>query len=179
MVSLRTIFVAFSFLTLPLSPLKAQDLGDDPAEENLAPDARASQADEVCYKKTSVLNVNNSQVLGWVASTSNGYEARAHVTGKVLRLFNIPDGHTHVSVQIGKTPDEAIEVVYSDEYGKLPKLATGTPFEACGDYITSNKAANGYPASADGAIIHWVHASDSKSHESGFVIVDGKVYGND
>jgi hypothetical protein len=62
-------------------------------------------------------------------------------------------------MQIGPKPTDMIEVIYSLAFGPAPHVpAVGAHMVACGDYITSNKDAK-YPASPDGAVIHWIHRS--------------------
>jgi hypothetical protein len=58
------------------------------------------------------------------------------------------------------------------------EVSAGAQIEACGDYITSNAPSGHFPASPDGAIVHWVHQSPNpKSHDSGFIVVNGVVCG--
>jgi hypothetical protein len=69
-------------------------------------------------------------------------------------------------------------VIYNEQFGAVPATRAGDQFEACGDYITSNAPSGQYPASPDGAIVHWIHQSPNpKSHDSGYLIVNGVVCG--
>ena len=124
-----------------------------------------------------VLEINNIQVEYWKTTTPNQFHSRAHVRGPVVRIYNDHSGHNHISVQIGRTADVAIELIYNQEFGALPDLAVGAEVETCGDYITSTAQSGGYPASPDGAIVHWVHRSTRPGHESGYVAISGVVYG--
>jgi hypothetical protein len=124
------------------------------------------------------LAVNNAQVLQWKVSTPNQTLERAHIQGTLVQLFPDEHGHNHFSVQIGNQPGDAIEVVYNISFGALPQLTPGMNVEACGDYITSTAQAGPYPASPDGAILHWVHLNPSgHGHASGYVAIDGQAYG--
>ena len=73
---------------------------------------------------------------------------------------------------------DTIEVIYNNQFGAMPRLAPGQIVEACGDYITSNRPNGHYPASPDGAILHWVHFNPAdQGHEDGYVVVDGRLTG--
>ena len=124
------------------------------------------------------LPIDNAQVVQWKHSTPNQYLAEAHVQGTIDRVYEDHSGHSHFEIRIGDTSDANLEVIYNVEFGSLPSLGQGMTVEACGDYITSSAPADGYPASPDGAIIHWVHGSNNpKKHPSGFLAIDGAVYG--
>lgn len=120
-----------------------------------------------------ILPVNNEVITKYKHATENGFEARAHIKGRIGKDYSDTKGHTRFQVVL--TNNETIELVYNDGFGNLPKLQEGMEVEACGDYITSNKNAE-YPASPDGAIIHYVHVSTNK-HLSGFVVINSNVYG--
>ena len=124
-----------------------------------------------------VLEINNIQVAYWKTTTPNQFHSRAHVRGPVVRIYNDHAGHNHMSVQIGSTADVAIELIYNQEVGALPEVVVGAEVETCGDYITSTAQSGTYPASPDGAIVHWVHRSTRPGHESGYVAISGVVYG--
>ena len=135
-------------------------------------------ADVTCFAKRQELKINNAQVLLWKSSTKNQYHNRGHVTGTLLYTYPDKNGHDHFQVQIGENNKDTIEVIYNQSFGPIPPLANGASFEACGDYITSNADTPKYPSSPDGAILHWVHkSSNEKSHDSGFLIINGTVYG--
>jgi len=137
-----------------------------------------AEASPRCTDHGRDLPFNNEQVLDWKLHSKNGYKARGHVLGRALRRYAGKRGHEHFAVQIGKNPTDTIEVVYNTRFGKLPTLRSGAPVEACGDYITSNKKSGPFPASPDGAILHWVHVNvGTPGHEHGFVSVDGEVTG--
>ncbi len=131
-----------------------------------------------CAANTKPLPVNNQAVLAWKASSPNQFRDRAHIEGVLVQTYADHSGHHHYKVQIGQSNSETVEVIYNESFGQVPAANPGAHFEACGDYITSILPAGGYPASPDGAIIHWVHLSPKpNSHESGFMIIDGKLYG--
>ena len=70
-----------------------------------------------------------------------------------------------------------VEVIYNEAFGQMPTLNPGAIIEACGDFITAKSQSGPYPASPDGAIVHWVHKAPNARHESGYVVVDGVVCG--
>ncbi len=148
----------------------------------LAPAAWAgkSASSVVCMANGQALAINNDKVLQWKASTPNQYHDRGHVSGPVMRVFDDRPGHTHFEIQIGKSPNDVLEVVYNTEFGQLPDIQVGMQVEACGDYITATAKAGPYPPSPSGAIIHWVHTNPSgRGHDSGFLIIDGVLYGQE
>ncbi len=131
-----------------------------------------------CLSGGQELLVNNAAVIEWKNTSKNQYRNRAHIQGTLVKAFPDHSGHHHYEVQIGGNPSDLIEVIYNEKFGPVPKASAGAHFEACGDYITSNKAAGHFPASPDGAIVHWVHESPNpKSHDSGFIVVNGVVCG--
>lgn len=131
-----------------------------------------------CFDHKKELSVNNAQVLDWKARSKNGYKARGHVLGRAVRRYAGKRGHEHFAILIGKNATDTIEIVYNKKFGKMPQLRMGSVVEACGDYITSNKQSGPFPASPDGAILHWVHINlGIAGHEHGFVSVDGQVTG--
>jgi hypothetical protein len=130
-----------------------------------------------CNAAGQLLPVNNEQVLQWKSSTANQFHSRAHIHGKLAGSLPDHSGHHHLSVQIGPNSGDTVEVIYNEAFGPVPSYSNGSDIEACGDYITSNASAGPYPASPDGAIIHWVHEAPNSGHESGFVIIDGTVCG--
>jgi Protein of unknown function (DUF3465) len=128
----------------------------------------------------NVLDVNNGQVVQWKSSTPNSYHARAHVHGTITQVYPDHSGHHHFELSIGKGSDATVEIIYNEDFGSVPALSEGQDVEACGDYITSTDQAGPYPASPDGAIVHWVHMSPRPDrHPSGYIAIDGQVYGQD
>jgi len=122
--------------------------------------------------------VSNNQVLQWKSTTSNQFLARSHVKGVVMDVYPDHTGHNHFAIDLDSNPRDGLEVVYNTSFGALPAIRVGMTVEACGDYITSNDATSEYPASPMGAIIHWVHRNPSpQGHKSGFLIINGQVYG--
>ncbi len=124
-----------------------------------------------------VLPVNNQNVLNLETSTANQYLTRAHVKGVIGQIYADRNGHNHFQAIIGSDSSQTVEIVYSQDFGPLPDLSPGMTVEACGDYITSTEDTSEYPASPDRAIIHWVHKSDSAKHPSGFVMINGSLFG--
>lgn len=131
-----------------------------------------------CLRKGQAIPIDDQQVINWKNSTPNQFLDRAHVQGTITRVFPDKTGHAHFEIKIGNEPTDVLEVIYNQEFGKLSDVTVGATVEACGDYITSNKKAGGYEASPSGAIIHWVHFSkDVNKHASGFVVINGNVFG--
>jgi hypothetical protein len=131
------------------------------------------------------LPINNDQVLGWKRQAVNQDLHRGHVQGSVVRVYPDRNGHEHFAIQVGPSNSDTIEVIYNQDFGAVPDVKVGMPVEACGDYITSvgpSPGPNGqvYPASPDGALIHWVHMAPSSSgHHSGFLMINGTLTGQD
>ncbi len=122
--------------------------------------------------------VNNEAVIQMKLNTPNSFLARAMVSGVVTKIYGDQTCHRHFSLQIGSMPGQSIEVIYNEEFGGFPAFGVGSKVVACGDYITSNKQTQ-YPASPDGAIIHWVHkAPHPERHPSGFLVINGILTGN-
>lgn len=137
----------------------------------------SSYSDEAmppCMDAGRSLGVMNQTVAKWKTTTRNEYVARARVTGILSKIYSSTAEHAHFQIELGAT-NTTLEVVYNFGFGKLPRLAPGMQIEACGDYITSYKPAR-YPPSPDGALIHWIHRSNS-GHEHGYLAIDGRLYG--
>lgn len=173
-----------SFLSITVSLFKMTFAG---ALVVAGPSALAEGAPE-CLAHGQELGVNNEQVLHWKQSTENEFLARAHVTGQIVKIFNDKNGHNHFLIELGESRrggdgDDTLEVVYNEEFGELPSLHDGMQVEACGDYITATGRGGKhgeYPPSPAGAIIHWVHANpQGHGHDSGYLMIDGQVYGLD
>ncbi|MGK5083446.1 hypothetical protein WDW37_09070 [Bdellovibrionota bacterium FG-1] len=130
-----------------------------------------------CLGHGKPLSLDNNQALVMKKSAPLGKTFRAHVAGQVTRVFPDKNGHAHFEIQIGKNAQDVLEVVYSEDFGDMPDPSNGAQVEACGDFINAYAANNGYPPSPSGAIIHWVHRSDSAKHDSGYVYLDNVVYG--
>ncbi len=130
------------------------------------------------------LPLNNSEVLKWKSSTANQFHSRGHVQGEIVHVYPDRNGHEHFSIRVGGDVSETLEVVYNQAFGAIPDPKEGMLVEACGDYITSTGASPGpngqvYPASPDGAIIHWIHfAPSSSGHHSGYMMIDGVLGGS-
>lgn len=131
-----------------------------------------------CLAGGQELLVNNTAVIQWKNNTQNQYRNRAHIQGTLVKVFPDQSGHHHYEIQIGSSQTDLIEVIYNEQFGPVPNVTVGAQVEACGDYITSNTPAGHFPASPDGAIIHWVHKSPNpKAHDSGFIVFNGVVCG--
>jgi hypothetical protein len=125
------------------------------------------------------IGLSNTQVLRWKLTTPNQFLARALVDGQLVRVLPQETGHAHFEIQIGPNPTDLLEVVYDLQFGPLPPLRIGSVVVACGDYITATATVGPLPPSPAGAIIHWIHASDSRTHANGFLIIDNVEYGQD
>lgn len=127
---------------------------------------------------------NNEEVLKWKDTTKNQYLDRALIVGKFVGVLLDRQSHLQIEVDLGQGGNgqgkkDSIEIIYNKEFGAIPGIRPGATIAACGDYITSREQAGRYPPSPAGAIVHWVHASNNpEKHPSGFVAVDGVVYGN-
>ena len=122
--------------------------------------------------------INNAQVLQWKTTTNNQFLARAHVQGVVMDIYPDHSGHNHFAIDLTSNPKDGLEVIYNESFGALPAIRVGMMIEACGDYITSDQATSQYPASPQGAIIHWIHRNpSSQGHKSGYVMINGVLYG--
>ena len=121
------------------------------------------------------LSVNNAQVLAWKASTPDRYRNRAHILGVITRIYRDATGHHHWEVQLSNVSRGTVEVIYDEKFGPVPQAQIGMTVEACGDYITSPQGGS-WP-SPDGAIVHWIHISDTSRHPSGYLILNGQLCG--
>jgi hypothetical protein len=123
------------------------------------------------------ISINNSQVLTWEKTTANQFLARGNVEGDVVALYPNQTGHAHFAIQIGSDPSQTLEVIYDLAFGAIPSIQKGMHIQACGDYITSDQATSQYPVSPCGAIIHWIHMAPKPTHQSGFLMINGQIYG--
>lgn len=140
--------------------------------------SQSAQAQLSCMGNNGqAIGINNGQVLNWKVSTPNQFHARANVMGTVVRVYPDQTGHHHFSLLIGNQRTQTIEIVYNEEFGSAP-VQVGASVEACGDYITATQVTGSLPPSPDGAIVHWVHQSDNPDHPSGFLVINGVLYGN-
>jgi|GEM_PF-5781298 len=156
--------------TLFLTPLFADEGGVESQGQTATP----------CMANGISIPINNIQVLEWKKNTPNQYRDRGHVSGVVSRIFSDKNDHNHFEIQIGKLPGEVLEVVYNMNFGRLPHIENGMNVMACGDYITATHQSGPYPPSPSGAIIHWVHRNPSrKGHDSGFLVINGAIYGQE
>ena len=129
-----------------------------------------------------ILQIDNPRALRIKKTEPNQTTVRAHIAGKLRKIYKDKSGHDHFSILIGSKETDGVEVVYSHDFGQIPdaRLKQGSEVEACGDFIVSKKKTERYPASPDGAVIHWVHRNDGRrgsDHPDGYVLVDGVLYG--
>lgn len=128
--------------------------------------------------------VDNARVIKLKTTTKNQYLDRANVNGVLVGVFPSKGGHVHLDVFLGETPngtgkESDIEIVYNQAFGRVDTrtLKPGMEVAACGDFINSFEPTGRYPASPVGAIIHWVHMAPRPPHQSGFMAIDGRLYG--
>jgi hypothetical protein len=124
----------------------------------------------------SVLPVDDNAAIALKTITANGSTSRAHVEGPITAIYPDETGHNHFQISLDQASRQTLEVVYDIDFGALPSLQIGMNVEACGDFINSYAPENGYQASPDGAIIHWIHRTNS-SHPAGFTVINGVLYG--
>jgi hypothetical protein len=124
----------------------------------------------------NVLPVDDLQAIHFKTGTPNGATSRAHVSGPITKIYPNASGHDHFEITLSNNPGDTLEVVYNISFGALPTLKVGMTVEACGDFINAYAPENGYQASPDGALIHWIHRTNS-AHPAGFTIVNGVLYG--
>ncbi len=145
----------------------------------LVPTAGFADTAPTCLDNNgNALSVMDATVIQWKTSTPNEWKSRALVQGTVDQVFPDATGHHHFEISLGSDPQDTLEVVYNEGFGATPQVQVGDQIEACGDYITSYEQGGGYQASPSGALIHWIHQSDTPKHPSGFLIVNGVLYGN-
>ena len=152
-----------------------------------APESDSRQPIPVCVNNRGdrIADPNNDQVLQWKKSTPNQYLNRGYIKGTLVGVYDATKGHLHLDVFIGNDgtgttgKDTDLEVIYNQEFGTVDtsQLKPGAQVIACGDYITSTKQSGPYPPSPLGAILHWVHKAMNDNHPSGFLMIDGRLYG--
>jgi len=131
-----------------------------------------------CLSDGKPIAIDDQAVITMKTTTPNQYLARAHVNGTITNIFADETGHNHFEITMGPNPGDTLEVIYNISFGQLPTLQMGMSVEACGDFINSFAATSEYPESPDNAIIHWIHRNPSdKGHASGFLMIDGTLYG--
>jgi hypothetical protein len=149
------------------------------------PDDR--QAIPVCVDKQGdrIADPNNDQVLQWKKTEPNQYQDRGYIRGTLVGVYDATKGHLHLDVFLGNDgtgqhgSDTDIEVIYNQDFGAVDQsqLKIGADVIACGDFIQSTKQSGPYPPSPLGAILHWVHKAMNDRHANGFLIIDGRPYG--
>ena len=174
----RMSLVASCVLTLNLTSVVSFAKGGGYNSQPPQTSGANQEATPACKSNGQDLPVMNEQVLQWRASQPSGYRTRALISGTVDSVFPDATGHRHFSLKVGAGPTDHIEVIYNEAFGAMPQPQVGDTASACGDFIVATGTNNGYPPSPDGALIHWVHASNSASHDSGYVVLDGNLYGN-
>jgi hypothetical protein len=157
----------------PVSPNPPQQ--EQPAQPGSVPPCLS--------QKGAPLSENNAQVLQWKTSTPNQYLDRGFVHGTLVQVLPQATGHLHLDVYLGQPGgtggrDTDLEIIYNEDFGAVnAQLKPGMDVWACGDYITSSAQSGPYPASPLGAILHWVHKAMNGNHQSGFLMIDGQLYG--
>lgn len=142
--------------------------------------ARAVAAPDCLDRSGRVLPIDNAKVSQLKQTSKNQYRERAHISGTLTQVYSGNKGHETFEVTMDSTSGDKIEVIYNIEFGDLPTLTPGAKVQACGDYITARERAGRYPPSPNGAVLHWVHRSPNEArHPSGFLLIDGKLYGQD
>jgi hypothetical protein len=125
------------------------------------------------------LQINNPHVLKLRESTADQYKDRGFVQGVITQIYPDRTGHAHFAINLDAHPAGDIEIIYNQEFGRLPRLAPGMNVVACGDYITAGPRSR--LPSPMGAIIHWVHYNpgdrDGGRHPHGFLLINGQPYG--
>lgn len=155
------------------------NVGTGDGSQNSGPSNSGSADSEKCLDHGKVLDVMNDRALQWKEHQSSGFKTRALISGVVDEVFPDQTGHRHFSIKIGPQVDDHIEVIYNEGFGSMPVPRSGESVQACGDFIVATESNGGYPPSPDGALIHWVHKSPHPaSHDSGYVILSGTLYGN-
>jgi hypothetical protein len=137
-----------------------------------------------CLDGPDELQIDNAKVLHYKISTPNTFLARGFVQGIVKDVPDVIHGHDHFSISIGPNPTDTLEIIYNIEFGAMPPFKSGDPIVVCGDYITSTAQTGAYPASPDGAIMHWIHfnpgsRANSATHAHGFVMIGADLIGFD
>lgn len=143
-------------------------------------ESSAADSPLTCIAYGRNLPINNQQVLHWKRTTPNQFQERGHVIGPITYIFPDRNGHDHFVINIGRTDQDTLEVIYNQDFGVTPEPRIGMMVEACGDYITSTAQSGPYPPSPVGAIIHWVHINPAgRGHDPGFLVMDGILCGQD
>jgi hypothetical protein len=136
----------------------------------------------VCISGSQVLSVDNALAVQRKEDHDqypNGTTYRGNISGVITKLYADQTCHTHFEIALDGTPSTTIEVIYDQGFGSTPKPAIGMSVQACGDFIISYSKENGYAASPDGALIHWIHATDTSKHDAGFLILGDTLCGQD
>ena len=141
-------------------------------DSTVSTDTSSSLASQECMGLQGPLAVNNAEVEKWEQTSKNQFHARGHIQGAITEVFHDQTGHKHFSVALSASNKSVVEVIYNQSFGELPSLSAGMEVEACGDYITDR-------SSPERGILHWVHRSDTESHPSGFVAINGTLYGQE
>lgn len=125
------------------------------------------------------LVINNGHVLRLRESTQDQHKDRAFVQGVVTNIYSDRTGHNHFALNLDSHPAGDIEIIYNQDFGRLPAIVPGMTVVACGDYITAGPRSR--LPSPMGAIIHWVHYNpgdrDGGRHPHGFLYVNGQLFG--
>lgn len=130
------------------------------------------------------MQVDNQRVIDLKKNTKNQYKDRAFITGVLVGVLKDRQSHLHLDVFLGETlggkgKDSDIEIIYNKAFDAVDTraLRPGVEVSACGDFINAFDSAGRYPPSPVGAIIHWTHMAPRPPHQHGFLVIDGRLYG--
>ena len=170
----------FNIGFLALSFLAASAFGSDVSQPNI-PSCLGGKGN------AQAMDVNNAQLLTLKndASVPSGFPTRGYIKGKVYAPPTNQNVHMHVEIDVSPTLNSVdvadhIELIYNSAFGAVGAINVGSEVYACGDFIKSTEPNGPYPASPEGAIIHWVHkAPNPQRHPSGYVVIDGRLIGQE
>lgn len=147
--------------------------------------AEAGNRLPVCNdNRGSPMQVDNDRVIRLKKTTKNQYKDRAFVTGVLVGVLQDRKSHLHLDIFLGETPngtgkESDIEIIYNKAFDRIDsrQLRPGMEVSACGDFINAFDSAGHYPPSPVGAILHWTHMAPRPGHQHGFLVIDGRLYG--
>lgn len=171
---MRYLFITYSFIAL----LSAVIIG--PVQAQSAKQYLGERQPWPCMDEfRQPMEIDNNLPINLKFHTENRYEARVFVSGIFVKLNGSRNKHVKFEIDLDRdmsTLDDRLEIIYNEKYGSMPQIQAGVSVLACGDYITANANEDGYEASPQGAIVHWVHPSEfPKAHPHGFLVIDGSL----
>lgn len=180
---MRSVFVALAVLCLAPSVSEAKKKEWQPSAPAAPSFGDVEKVIPICRDRNRAeMRTNNDEVIKWKETTKNQYLDRALIIGKLVRVIQQRPSHTHLEIDLEDSQSigdaDHIEIIYNREFGDVKNVKAGDLVAACGDYITSNADTGRYKPSPNGAIVHWVHASNNPSkHSHGFLNIAGTLYG--